>query len=73
MAFEIDEEKLKSVDTKKSFITKKEFDFAGFFLGIFAGFSKIIITFFTVLVVGGLIIFIGGAILGILLFGWRQL
>ena len=73
MTFEIDEEKLKSVDSKKSFISSKEFNFAGLFSSIFGGFLKIIITLLTISVVGGIIIFVGGAILGILLFGWRQL
>ena len=74
MAFEIDEEKLKSVEIKKSsdfYYTISEI--AEFFISVFLGLLKVIPKIIVSLIILGVVIFVGGAILGILLFGWRQL
>ena len=69
MTFEIDEEKLKSVENKQGFFARLIESIDNFFVNL----GKIIKAILILILILSVLIFIGGAILGILLFGWRQL
>ena len=69
MTYEIDEEKLQSVNKKDNVVITFVKKIDNFLDDV----GKVLKTILIIVLVLSVIVFIGGSLLGILLFGWRQL